>query len=31
MNAIRELVTLLRYKVDNSGLKAYVVQTQQAA
>lgn len=31
MNAIRELVTLLRYKVDNSGLKAYVVHTQQAA
>lgn len=31
MNAIRELVTLLRYKVDNSDLKAYVVQTQQAA
>ncbi len=31
MNVIRELVTLLRYKVDNSGLKAYVVQTQQAA
>ncbi|HHV6297267.1 TPA: tape measure protein [Haemophilus influenzae] len=31
MNAIRELVTLLRYKVDNSSLKAYVVQTQQAA
>ncbi len=31
MNVIRELVTLLRYKVDNSGLKAYVVHTQQAA
>ncbi|MEX4609583.1 tape measure protein [Haemophilus influenzae] len=31
MNAIRELVTLLRYKVDNSGLKAYVVHTQQVA
>ncbi|HHF4588119.1 TPA: tape measure protein [Haemophilus influenzae] len=31
MNVVRELVTLLRYKVDNSGLKAYVVQTQQAA
>ncbi|HHF6615809.1 TPA: tape measure protein [Haemophilus influenzae] len=31
MNVVRELVTLLRYKVDNSGLKAYVIQTQQAA
>lgn len=31
MNVVRELVTLLRYKVDNSGLKAYVVHTQQAA
>lgn len=31
MNVIRELVTLLRYKVDNSGLKAYVVHTQQVA
>ncbi|PRJ54023.1 tape measure protein [Haemophilus influenzae] len=31
MNVVRELVTLLRYKVDNSGLKAYVVQTLQAA
>lgn len=31
MNVVCELVTLLRYKVDNSGLKAYVIQTQQAA
>lgn len=31
MNVVRELVTLLRYKVDNSGLKAYLVQTLQAA
>ncbi|MCQ9124364.1 tape measure protein [Rodentibacter caecimuris] len=31
MNVVRELVTKLRYQVDNSKLKAYVVQTQQAA
>lgn len=31
MNVVRELVTLLRYKVDNSPLKAYATQAQTAA
>lgn len=31
MNVIRELVTVLKYKVDNSKLKGYITQTQTAA
>ena len=31
MNVVRELVTLLRYKVDNSPLKKYAIEAQQVA